>query len=69
MKHFEVGKSYSTCSPCDHNCIITIRIAARSAHFITTSAGKRLKVSQYDGAETAKPWGSYSMCPVVSAND
>lgn len=71
MKHFEVGKSYSTRSVCDHNCIITVRVAARSAHFITTTEGKRLKVtvSRYDGAETVKPWGSFSMCPVLSAKD
>ena len=24
---------------------------------------------EYDGAETIKPWGSYSMCPIIRAKD
>jgi hypothetical protein len=35
---------------------------------ITTDAGKVLRVAEYDGAEYVKPWGSYSMAPIVRAS-
>lgn len=69
---FEVGKSYWTRSICDYDCIITIKVLARTAKFITAEVGgktKRLgvKVCQYDNAERCDPWGRYSMSPVISA--
>lgn len=30
-------------------------------------AGKVLRVGEYDGAEFVKPWGTYSMAPIVRA--
>jgi len=34
----------------------------------TMTAGKVLHVGEYDGAEFVKPWGSYSMAPIVRAS-
>lgn len=69
MSKFQVGQTYATRSVCDHDCIIRVTVARRTAKTITTDAGKTLRVSEYDGAEQVKPWGSYSMAPIVSATD
>lgn len=66
--NFEPGKTYSTRSLCDHDCIFSITVARRTAKTITTSAGKTLRVSQYDGDETVMPLGRYSMAPVILAS-
>jgi len=67
--NFEVGKTYSTRSICDHNCIISVTVAKRTAKTITTPEGKTFRISTYEGNEQVKPWGSYSMCPIVGADD
>ncbi|MFG6535680.1 hypothetical protein ACGYK5_17785 [Sulfitobacter sp. 1A16787] len=69
MRRFEAGKTYTTRSVGDHNCIISVTVVRRTAKTIITDEGKRLRVSPgWRGeAETVKPWGTYSMCPVVSA--
>ena len=71
IKAFEIGKTYSTRSIGDHNCIIKITIVSRTKSFITTTEGKRLKVSDkyYPGVEQCKPDGSYSMAPIIGADD
>jgi len=66
---FEPGKTYSTRSICDSGCIVSVRVAARTAKFLTTDKGKRLGISSYNGIEQVKPWGSYSMAPIVGADD
>lgn len=66
---FETGKTYATRSVCDHNCIIRVTVASRTAKTIKTAAGKVLRVSEYRGVEQVKPWGSYSMAPIVGADD
>lgn len=67
---FEVGRTYYTRSVCDHNCIISVTIASRTAKMVTTTEGKRFRTnSDYDGNEMIKPWGTFSMCPVLSAAD
>lgn len=38
-KRFEVGKTYSTRSVCDHNCVISVTIASRTARTVTTTEG------------------------------
>jgi hypothetical protein len=65
---FEVGKTYWTRSVCDSECIITITVAKRTAKFLTTTEGKRLGISSWDGVEHVKPWGTYSMAPIISAD-
>lgn len=74
MKKFEVGKSYSTRSACDHNCVWTYTVTERTAQTITISDGKVSKkcriskdVSEYRNAETVYPLGKYSMCPSLTA--
>jgi hypothetical protein len=69
MRKFEAGKTYSTRSVCDADCIISITVERRTAKMIVTTEGKRLRPAPcYRGeAETVKPWGSYSMCPVITA--
>jgi len=75
MTQFEVGKTYSTRSICDHNCIIRVHVISRTAKTITAiEEGKQPKtfrpyVSEHYNAEVIRPWGSYSMSPIVSAND
>ena len=70
---FQVGRTYSTRSVCDHECIFSITVESRTACFITTAAAKhqpskRLKVNEWDGAETVAPMGQYSMCPIINAS-
>jgi hypothetical protein len=65
---FEAGKSYYTRSLCDWDCIIRITVAKRTAKTLTTTEGKRLGIRLYEGVEQVKPWGSYSMNPIISAN-
>lgn len=74
MKKFEIGKSYSMRSACDHNCIWTYTVTARTAQTVTISDGKEVKkcriskkISEYRNAETIYPLGQYSMCPSLTA--
>ena len=78
MIKFEAGKTYSTRSIGDHNCIYSITVVARTAKTITVIENNevpkllRIKVSTYrgpSGIETVKPHGSYSMCAVIGADD
>ncbi len=74
MKKFEVGKEYSMTSVCDHNCVWTYTVTARTAQTITISDGERVQkcrinknTSAYRNAETVYPLGQYSMCPSLAA--
>lgn len=67
MTTFETGKTYTARSIGDHDCIIRVTVARRTAKTITTAAGKSLRIGVYDGAEFVRPWGSYSMAPIVRA--
>ncbi len=74
MKKFEIGKTYSMRSICDHNCIWTYTVVARTAKTITISDGEKTfkcrviqKASEYRGAETIYPLGQYSMAPSLTA--
>lgn len=74
MKKFEIGKTYSMTSICDHNCTWTYTVTARTAKTITITDGKRVqrcrvnqKISEYCGSETIYPLGQYSMCPSLTA--
>ena len=73
MKKFEVGMIYYMRSACDHECIWTYKVVARTDKTITLMdrrTGKILKcrVSKYSsGSEEVKPLGSYSMAPILRA--
>lgn len=66
---FVTGRTYSTRSICDHNCIFSITVAKRTAKTITTTEGKTLRIAIYNGNEQVKPHGSYSMCAIIGADD
>lgn len=71
MTQFQIGTTYYDRSICDHNCIFKFTILARTAKTITTTvSGKIVKrgLSVYNGVEQFKPFGSYSMCAIVSAD-
>ena len=45
-----------------------VTVAKRTDKTIVTAAGDRLKIKVWDDVEQVKPWGSYSMAPIVSAD-
>lgn len=65
---FETGKTYYTRSICDNDMIISITVASRTTKRIKTTEGKTLGVSIYEGIEQVRPWGRYSMAPVIGAD-
>jgi len=70
---FEVGKTYTDRSIGDHNCIFSFTVVRRTAKFITLDEvqgdkNKRVGVQVWEGVETAKPFGTYSMCAVIRAD-
>lgn len=75
MKKFEVGHTYSMCSPCMQDCVWTYTVTKRTAQTVTITDGKETKtcriikqVSEWNGAETVHPLGRYSMAPSLSAD-
>ena len=67
MIKFEAGKTYQTRSIGDADCIIRETIAKRTAKTVTTAGGKTFRVGEYNGSEFIRPWGSYSMAPIIRA--
>ena len=74
MKTFEVGKTYSCHSVCDHDCTWTYTVTARTAKTVTLTDGNKTikcriisKLSEYRNAESVYPLGQYSMAPILSA--
>ena len=68
---FEVGRTYWTRSACDYDPILSFKIVARTAKTITfEDCGKRVRrgIYVYDDIERCKPLGTYSMCPIISAD-
>lgn len=74
MRKFEIGKEYSMRSICNHDCIWTYTVTARTSQTITITDGKEVKkcrinkkTSEYRNTETVFPFGQYSMAPMLSA--
>jgi hypothetical protein len=71
MTTFQIGKTYSTRSACDYDTIFAWTVTARTAKQVTleNSWGKTTKRGVYiwNGIEHCKPEGTYSMCPIISA--
>ena len=68
---FQVGKTYTTRSICDYDTIFSFTILARTAKTVTTkvtgeTVQRRLNV--YNEIEQFKPFGSYSMAAIISAD-
>lgn len=68
---FIVGRTYACRSFCDHNCIWTFTVTARSAKFVTLTGedGKAVRVGLrvWNGVEACSPLGVFSMSPVLTA--
>ncbi len=72
MIQFETGKRYFGRSIGDYDCIYTMTVISRTAKTIKVKMQnwidvKTLRPSVYEGSEQVKPFGTYSMCPVISA--
>ena len=71
-KQFQVGKTYFDRSICDHDCIFSFTILTRTAKSVTINVhGKTVRrglTSPYNSIEQFKPFGTYSMCAVISAD-
>lgn len=68
---FKVGDVYFTRSICDHETIFAFAIFHRTAKTVTVEVhGKMVKrgLSVWNGVEQFKPYGTYSMCAIISAN-
>jgi hypothetical protein len=68
MTKFETGKTYYTRSVADYDTIVRVTVAKRTDKTIVTAAGDRLKIKIWGGVEQVKPWGSFSMAPIVGAD-
>lgn len=71
MFTFKVGKTYQTRSICDHDCIFSFTVLARTAKTVTVDVnGKTVRrgISIYEGVEQFKPFGTYSMCAIIGAD-
>ena len=74
MKTFKIGSTYSMRSICNHDCVWTYTVVARTAKTITITDGEETikcriiqKISEYRGCETVYPLGQYSMAPSLTA--
>jgi hypothetical protein len=72
MTQFQIGKTYTTRSICDHDCVFSAVVLARSANTVTVQldGGRvvRRGVSEWNGAEMFYPYGRYSMAAIMRAD-
>lgn len=71
---FEVGKSYATRSMTDYDSWFRVKVIGRTEKTVhlareSYSEKRTCRVRLNGGVETIKPWGDYSMCPVIWATD
>lgn len=69
-KTFTIGETVATRSACDHDCIFRFEVVARTAKFVTLHDGHqtyRVGIKIWNDQESAMPFGSYSMAPIVRA--
>jgi hypothetical protein len=70
-KCFEVGKTYSTRSICDSDCIFSFEILGRTAKTITFKSMGAIKtkgIKIHEAVETCLPQGRHSMAPMIRAD-
>ena len=72
MVKFEIGKTYATCSICDHDCIFDLSVISRTEKTITAKVGgfgiKTLRIStKWTDNESVYPLGKYSMSPSIES--
>lgn len=73
-KRFEVGKTYTCRSACDHDCIFKFKVVKRTDKTVWLEEhgkikARRIRISAYDKCEACDPHGVYSMSPVLHATD
>lgn len=76
MKKFEIGKTYYTQHACNSDCIIRAKCVKRTASTVTMVTGmygertyRIMRESErFFHAEAIRPYGSYSMAPIIDAN-
>ena len=75
MIKFEVGKTYTHGWIGDSDLETTWEVIKRTAQTITIKHCKEIKtcriikdLSNWEGAECVRPYGTYSMCPTLRAN-
>ena len=78
MKKFEVGKRYEMRSVCNHDCVWRFVVISRTDKTIRLLEEResqpimcRIKkaISEHRNCESVMPFGSYSMAPILSADD
>lgn len=69
---FKIGEIYMMRSVCDHDCIWTYKVIARTAKTVTLIDRKKevtkCRIRVWKDCEECKPLGTYSMCPVLCAD-
>jgi hypothetical protein len=69
---FKAGKTYQCRSLCDWDTIVSFVVVSRTAKMLTIRERGikpyRRGIFVLDGVEKCKPHGTYSMCPVISAD-
>ena len=68
MIKFQPGQTYYTRSVADYDTIVRVTVAKRTDKTIVTTGEERLRINVWNGVEQVKPWGSYSMAPIVGAD-
>jgi hypothetical protein len=70
---FQVGRTYSTRSIGDHECIYSFKILGRTAKTVTVVVENNKVVRRglyiHNDIEHFKPFGTYSMCAIIGADD
>lgn len=81
IKKFKVGKKYLMRSACNQDCVWTYKVISRTEETVVLQQlnkdGKptgdkarfriNKKLTEYLGAESVKPLGTYSMAPTLKA--
>lgn len=71
MKKFIVGREYTARSACDYNCIFRFVVTRRTEKSVWISehgeTPQRRVIDVYGDEETIRPYGNYSMAPILGA--
>lgn len=74
-QQFQVGATYTTRSIANADCIISTKIIKRTTKTVTVESNdlmgekvKTFRISKFQEIEFFKPWGNYSMSPIIKAN-
>lgn len=71
MTKFELNQTYSCRSICDYDCIFSFTILNRTAKTVTIEVhGEQVRrgIQIHNDCEQFKPFGTYSMCAIISAD-